>query len=173
MIRFYGCNLVAGKRMLRHAVTVAVAVSMVFVGLFSSSCKRREKPVVHAPAVVESVYTNRNNNVLYVNSLKQNFKVQLSKAAVRREAASKLAARKEQVKATLAAGADEAALERALAADEAWPKLKAALEQAEKDEALSVDDAREKVRQAMLEEIRARKAVASGQAKAVDQSKTN
>lgn len=150
---------------------VALALSMVFIGLFSDGCKRREQPAVQAPAAVQSVYTNRNNNTVYVDSLKQNFKTQLSKAAVRREAAEQAAAYKEKIKATLAAGADEAALERALAADKAWLNLKAALEQAEKEEELTVDAAREKVRQAKLEEIRARKAVAAGQATAVDQAK--
>lgn len=155
----------------RLPIAVAIAMSMVLIGLFSNGCKRREKPVVQAPAVLERVYTNRNNNAVYVDSLKQNFKTQLSKAAIRREAAAQVAAYKEKVKATLAAGADDAALERALAADKEWLKLKAALEQAEKEEELTVDAAREKVRQAKLEEIRARQAVAARQATAADQSK--
>jgi len=172
MIIFFGCKRVGCTREVMRTLVVTVTVSMAFVCLFSTGCKKRVKPPEKAPVVLENVYTNRINNAAYVASLKQNRRTQITKAVALRTAVAELDAYKEKVKAALSAGSDEAALDLALAKDEVWQKLKAKSDQAQKEEQQTVEEAREKVRQALIEEARAKEAVAQGKAKAVDQVKT-
>ena len=170
-----GCKRVGITEKLSFTATGMVAVSMVFVCLFSAGCRRHAKPVMgsaKASGAEEMVITNRMNDPGYVKDLKQNLRQQLDTASAARAAVAKMNDYKRQVKEALPPGMDDATLERILSKDEVWLKLKAASEQAQKADRQIVAAARERIRQAMTEEARAREAVAEGRAKAIDRPET-
>lgn len=141
-------------------------VSIAFVCLFSTGCKKRVPVASRAP--LESVFTNRMNDAAYLATLQTNRVAQSAKAGERNVIVSQMQAHIERVKATLPEDADEATLKAALAKDEEWLKLEARNEKAIGEIQQVLSEAREKVRQRLLEESKAVKAVAEGKAKAVD-----
>lgn len=171
MIIFFGCKRMDCKREKVRTAVVTVILSMAVVCLFSVGCKKRVKPPEKAPVVLESVYTNRSNNAAYIESIMQLRSTQLSKATAYRVAFAEMSAYSNRVMAALPAGTNAAALDSALAKDETWQKLKAKSDKAQQEDRQTVIEAREKVRQALLEEARAKEAVAQGKAKAIDQVK--
>jgi len=172
MIVLFGCNRVSVTQKLSLTATCLVVVSMVFVCLFSAGCRKRANSVMSsAQAPVggqETVITNRMNDPNYVTDLKKNIRQQLDTASAAHAALFKMNDYKKQVKDALPPGIDDAALERILSKDEVWLKLKAASDQALKEDSQTVAAARARIRQAMIEESRAREAVAEGRAKAGD-----
>lgn len=148
-------------------VALWVIVSMAFVCLFSSGCKKKRVPAV-PKAPLASVYTNRMNDAVYLGALQTNRLEQSLKAGERSVIVTQMLAYSERVKATLPKDADEAALKAALAKDEGWHKLEAQNAKAIEDIQQVLAAAREKVHQRILEENRDRKAVAEGRAKSVD-----
>jgi hypothetical protein len=151
------------------AAMVAIAVSMVFTCLMTSGCKRHvepQKPV----SQVENVFTNRINNPAYVEALDQSRRVQESEALELRSVMQEMKKYREKVKAALPPSTNEvSALDAALANDETWVKLKTRQAQLRKTSEQTLQAARARIREALLEEARARQAVAAGQARAVDE----
>lgn len=143
-------------------------VSTALIALFSGGCKKKveEKRLSAKP---ESVFTNRMNDVAYVESLRKNREEQGVQAKERHALLVQLKACQERVKATLPAEADEAALKAALARDSEWQRLDAQNAQMEGRIQATLLDARETIRKRMEVEAQAVKAVAAGQAVAVDQ----
>jgi len=172
MIRIFGCKRVVSLRKMVHTVIVPITVSMALSCLFLAGCKKRVKATATAPVVQEKVYTNRMNNAAYVESLKNNRLAQMTNAMAIHAISVQMDAYSNRVMAALSAGTNAAALDSALAKDEAWQKLKAQSDQAQKADRQTVAAARELVRQALLEEARAKKAVAEGKANPIDEAKT-
>lgn len=154
-----------------NAMAYGLWVSIAFVCLFSAGCKKRSPVQVKAP--LESVITNRMNDVAYLSALQKSREAQTVEATKRSVIVTQMQACVERVKATLPKDADEAALKAALAKDEAWRKLEPQNAQAIKAIEQTLGEAREKVRQRMLEEARAVKAVAEGRAQAIDTTANN
>ena len=175
MIIFFEGKRLGLKQHLVHTMIGTIVVSTVFSCLFLAGCKKRARPQKEAPVVLESVYTNRANDAVYIESLDQNRRVQIAKAKGIRAAMDEMNAYRERVKVALPAGSDEAALSAALAKDETWLKLKAKCEfvaaAGQKEEQQTVAAARELVRQRMIKEAKDQAAVAEGKAKPIDKAK--
>ncbi|MEI7901466.1 MAG: hypothetical protein WCK89_14545 [bacterium] len=142
---------------------------MAFVCLFLAGCKKRPPLDAKAP-LLESVLTNRMHDAAYLGALKKNREVQTVKAGERNVIVTQMQACIERVKATLPKDADEATLKAALAKDAEWCKLEPQNARMIGEIEQVLGEARQTVRQRMLEESRAVKAVAAGQAKAADQT---
>lgn len=173
MLVFLGCNRMWSTQSRVRAVVCMAIVSTVFVVLFSAGCKKKadEKPVGPKPSKLESVYTNRMNDVGYVASLRSNRVEQSVQAKERYALTVQIKACEERVKAALPAGADEAAFKAALANDPDWQKLVARKAEADGRIRSTLLDARETIRKRMEAEAQAAKAVAEGKAEPIDQAK--
>ena len=157
----------------RTAVVCMAIVSIVFTALFAAGCKKKaaEKIVGPAPKQLESVITNRMNDVVYLEVLQSNRVTQSVQANERYRLAAQLKACEERVKAALPAGADEAAVKAAWARDPEWQKLSAQRAEIDVRIQATLNDARETIRRRMESEAQAIKAVAEGKAVPIDQAK--
>jgi type IV secretory pathway VirB10-like protein len=147
----------------------AVALSMVFVCLVASGCKKKVKPTVPA-APLESVITNRMNDPAYLDTLKKNRDEQTRVANARAGVSKQIEACKARVKASLPEQADEAALKAALAKDQEWQGLAKQADEMKEEDRQTVMSAREAARKRIEAEAQAVKAVSEGKAKAVDKA---
>ena len=168
MFVFLGCNRMWSGASKYSAMVCMAIVSIVFAGLISSGCKKTAEPKLEPK--LEPVFTNRMNDVAYLETLKESRTVQGEQARARQSVSRQMKACEARVKATLPAGADAAALKAKLAGDPEWQKL---LEQAAQIDGrieATLIEARETIRKRMEAEAQAAKAVAAGRAKALDQA---
>lgn len=142
-------------------------VSILFAGVGLLGCKKESKVSPVAPAI-ESVYTNRAHDAAYIQSLRQSFSNQLTRATEVQQATRDLQAYEEKIKASLPANSDAAALKQALSKDEVWLKLKERVEAARVDGRHAWEEARAKVRVRMEKEALDNQAVREGRANAID-----
>jgi len=120
-----------------------------------------------APPLPE-VYTNRANDLVYLDQLLDLRERQMEVGYAQMEIAQQMTQLVERVTAMYPQGIGEDALQSALAEDPAWQDL-AAQEKAQTELAAQVwEESRDFIRNRMLQQMQAEKDVQDGKAKAVD-----
>lgn len=149
-------------------------VSMVFVGLLGTGCKRKStvsaEPQGPAGQTLPGVVTNRMQDASYREELKQNMKEQRARAKDRNEVVDRMTVLIAEARAKLPAGADDAAVKAELAKSSEWRDLEAKNQQLVGEIDKTLARARETVRQRMLQEAQDVKAVAEGKAQPVGET---
>ena len=159
----------------KWATVVGVTiVSMVFVGLLGTGCKRKStvsaEPQGAAGQALPGVVTNRMQDASYREELKQNMKEQRARAKDRNEVVDRMTVLIAEARAKLPAGADDAAVKAELAKSSEWRDLEAKNQQLVGEIDKTLARARETVRQRMLQEAQDVKAVAEGKAQPVGET---
>lgn len=150
-----------------ETVLCAVSVSMLFVCcvVIFSGCKRRKAPEkeIAAPAL-EVVITNRMDDTVYLEALRDNRREQGKHATERQEVVSRMAGLIAEARAGLPEDADDEAVKAELAKRPEWKSLEEENARKVADIEKTLAAARETVRKRLEMEARDVKAVAEGRA---------